>query len=77
MQRAGSKWKLYICTYTVPGGGAPHREQITRELLALYQPRCNTERYGAAWKPEWIGEYSAPTMRPIAPRDPDGPGGRY
>jgi hypothetical protein len=75
VQRAGSKWKLYICTYAVPGGGAAHREQITRELLALYQPRCNSERYGTAWKAEWIGAYAAPTARPITPRDPDPPPG--
>src|SRR5262249_9039181 len=73
VRRAGSKWKVYICTYEVPGGGPGHREQITRELAAIYQPRCNTERYGQSWKDEWIGEYSAPTTGPLAERGPEGP----
>ena len=72
VRRAGSKWKVYICTYEVPGGGPGHREQITRELAAIYQPRCNTERYGQSWKDEWIGEYSsAPNTGPLARRGPD------
>ena len=29
VRRAGSKWKVYICTYEVPGGGPGHREQIS------------------------------------------------
>ena len=71
MRRAGSKWRVYICTYEVPGGGPGHREQITRELAAIYQPRCNTERYGQSWKDEWIGEYSsAPNTGPLARRGP-------
>jgi hypothetical protein len=74
VRRAGSKWKVYICTYEVPGGGPGHREQITRELAAIYQPRCNTERYGQTWKDEWIGEYtSAPNTGPIARRGPGTP----
>ncbi len=71
VRRAGSKWKVYICTYEVPGGGRPHREQITRELTAIYQPRCNTQQYAQSWKDEWIGEYNAPTAGPVARRDPD------
>ena len=71
VRRAGSKWKVYICTYEVPGGGPGHREQITRELAAIYQPRCNTQRYGQSWKDEWIGEYtSAPNTGPLARRGP-------
>jgi hypothetical protein len=74
VRRAGSKWKVYICTYEVPGGGPGHREQITRELAAIYQPRCNTERYGQSWKDEWIGEYtSAPNTGPLARRGPGTP----
>jgi hypothetical protein len=60
VQRAGSRWKLYVASYQVPGGGRQHRELITRELLAVYRPRCNEERYGATWRPEWIGGDSAP-----------------
>ena len=55
IKRAGSKWKVYICTYEVPGGGRPHREQIARELTAIYQPRCNDQQFDQAWKDEWIG----------------------
>jgi hypothetical protein len=69
--RAGSKWKVYICTYEVPGGNRPHREQIARELTAIYRPSCNDQQYDNAWKDEWIGEYSAPTTGPVARRGPD------
>ncbi|HEX4833346.1 MAG TPA: hypothetical protein VH478_19880 [Trebonia sp.] len=58
IKRAGSKWKLYISVYEVPGGTAGHREQITRELIATYRPSCNAEQYSNTWKPEWIGEGS-------------------
>ena len=71
VKRAGSKWKVYICTYQVPGGGRGHREQIARELTAIYHPSCNAQQYDQAWKDEWIGEYSAPTTRPVTRRDPD------
>ncbi|HWL41475.1 MAG TPA: hypothetical protein VNQ73_00930 [Ilumatobacter sp.] len=60
-----NRYSLYICTYEVPGGTAAHREQIVRELAAIYQPGCNTERYDNAWKDEWIGEYQAPTTGPL------------
>ena len=55
VRRAGSKWKVYIGTYQAPGGGRAHREQIARELTAIYQPRCNDQQYDQAWKDEWIG----------------------
>jgi len=72
VRRAGDRWKLYICTYEVPGGLRSHREQITRELMAIYRPSCNTEQYDSSWKDEWIGEYSAPTTGPLTTsRDPD------
>jgi hypothetical protein len=71
VRRAGSKWKLYVATYEVPGGGPGHREQITRELTAIYRPGCNTRQYGPAWKDEWIGEYTAPTTGPVSRRGPD------
>ena len=41
-----------------PGGLRSHREQIARELTAIYHPSCNTEQYDQAWKDEWIGEYT-------------------
>jgi hypothetical protein len=72
VRRAGSRWKVYICTYEVPGGGRPHREQIARVLMAIYQPQCNAQQYDQSWKDEWIGEYTAPTTGPVARRSPDG-----
>jgi hypothetical protein len=73
IRRAGSRWKVYICTYEVPGGSRPHREQIARELAAVYQPGCNDQQFEHAWKDEWIGEYTAPTTAPVARRGPDQP----
>ncbi|MGO8956257.1 MAG: hypothetical protein ACLQFR_02605 [Streptosporangiaceae bacterium] len=71
ISRAGSKWKVYICTYEVPGGTRPHREQIAHELAAIYRPTCNEQQFDPAWKDEWIGEYTAPTTGPVARRGPD------
>jgi hypothetical protein len=71
-RRAGSKWKLFICTYEVPGGLPSHREQITQELSAVYHPGCNEQAYEPSWRKEWIGEYSAPTTGPLTtPHRPD------
>jgi hypothetical protein len=86
VRRAGSKWKVFIATYEVPGGGPAHREQIGRELTAIYRPGCNTQQYDQAWKDEWIGheraegarrpggertaQYRAPTTGPVSRRDP-------
>ena len=48
-----------------------HREQITRELIAVYKPGCNPKQYNQAWKDEWIGSYIAPTTGPLTTeRDP-------
>lgn len=71
VRRAGSRWKVYVCTYQVPGGTAAHREQIARELTAIYHPSCNERQYDHAWKDEWIGAYTAPTTGPVARRGPD------
>jgi hypothetical protein len=54
IKRAGSKWNLYVCTYEVPGGTAAHREQITRELVAVYHPGCNERQYDNSWRDEWL-----------------------
>lgn len=71
IRRAGSKWKLYVCTYEVPGGLPSHREQIVQELCTVYHPGCNEQAYEPAWKDEWIGGYSAPTAGPLTTgRDP-------
>jgi phenylacetate-coenzyme A ligase PaaK-like adenylate-forming protein len=55
----------------VPGGSQAHREQITRELIAIYRPSCNEQQFEHAWEDHWIGEYSAPTTGPVARRGPD------
>jgi hypothetical protein len=71
VRRAGTRWALFICTYEVPGGLRSHREQIVRELTAVYRPGCNPEQYDPAWKEQWIGEYHAPTTGPLTTgRDP-------
>jgi hypothetical protein len=53
-KRAGSKWKVHIATLTLPGGNRAHREQLTNELIAIYQPHCNPQRYDPTWRTEWI-----------------------
>jgi hypothetical protein len=75
IDRAGGQWKVYICSYVVPGGLRSHREQIAQELAAIYHPSCNEQQYDRAWKDEWIGEYRAPTTGPLTTgRDPGDPG---
>ena len=71
VQRAGSKWKVHVAWFVVPGGTAAHREQVVRELLATYHPHCNAEQYDHAWKREWIGDYETPnTTAPLTtPRE--------
>ena len=66
------RFALYICTYEAPGATAAHREQITRELIAMYRPGCNPDQYDQAWKDQWIGEYQTPgTTGPLTTnRDP-------
>src|ERR1700733_4718 len=71
VRRAGSKWKVYICTFEVPGGTRPHREQIARELTSIYRPSCNGQQYDPSGKDEWIGESSPPTTEPVSRRGPD------
>jgi hypothetical protein len=68
----GDRFKLYVCFLEAPGAQASHREQITRELVAVYRPGCNTDQYDQAWQDEWIGDYNAPgTTGPLTTsRDP-------
>lgn len=67
----GQRYSLHICTYEIPGGLQGHREQIVRELVAVYRPSCNAEQYDPAWKDQWIGGYNAPTTGPLTTdRDP-------
>lgn len=61
----GDRFKLHICYLEAPGALATHREQIMRELIAVYEPGCNPEQYDQAWRDEWIGEYQAPTTAPL------------
>lgn len=71
VERAGSRWKLHICTYEVAGWARSHREMIANELTAIYDPHCNVQKYDKAWKDEWIGEYSSELTGPLARRGPD------
>lgn len=68
---AGNRFALYVCMHEAPGATRAHREQIGRELVAVYRPGCNPEQYDQAWKDEWIGQYQAPTTGPLTtPRRP-------
>ncbi|MBU6245385.1 MAG: hypothetical protein KGP12_09235 [Actinomycetales bacterium] len=58
--RAEGKYNLHACWLEIPGGTLGHREQIARELIAIYEPTCNAEKFVQAWKDEWIGEYETP-----------------
>jgi hypothetical protein len=64
----GDRFRLHICTLEAPGALARHREQITQELLAVYEPGCNPERYAQSWREQWIGDYQAPTTGPLTTR---------
>lgn len=63
--RAGGKYGLHVCWYEVPGGTRAHREQIAQELIAIYEPSCNTEKFDRAWRDEWIGEYDTAVTDPL------------
>lgn len=77
IKAAGSRWKVHICTYEIPGGNRPHRETVARELISIYNPRCNAQQYDQAWKDHWITEYDAPTTGPLTTsRGPDDPSPR-
>jgi hypothetical protein len=55
ISRAGSRWKVHIAVFEVPGGTRSHREVIAAELIAIYRPTCNEQQYEPTWKQEWIG----------------------
>lgn len=65
IERAGSKWDLFVASYVIPGGLPSHRERITEELMAVYHPSCNHHQYEREWKDEWIQTYRAPTTKPL------------
>jgi len=70
-KRAGSRWKLHIATFEVPGGTRAHRAQIATELIATYHPSCNPQQYDKSWEDRWIGAYEARTTKPLTtPKDP-------
>jgi hypothetical protein len=78
LSRVGNKrFDLYIGTYEAPGANARHREQIARELIAIYHPGCNGDQYDQAWEAHWIGDYQTPgTTGPLTTRrEPPGAGG--
>jgi len=67
----GDRFRLHICTLDAPGATESHREQIRRELVATYEPGCNSDQYDPAWREQWIGDYTAPTTGPLTTgRDP-------
>jgi hypothetical protein len=39
--RTGSKWKVHIAFYDVPGGTGAHRAMIVNSVIAAYHPSCN------------------------------------
>ncbi len=71
IKRADGKFNVHVCWLQVPGGTRSHREQISRELIAVYDPSCNLEKFDMAWKDEWIGEYETPVTDALTTeRDP-------
>ncbi len=60
IKRAEGKFNLHACWLEVPGGTRAHREQISQELIAIYEPSCNLDKFDMAWKAEWIGAYETP-----------------
>lgn len=68
IKRAGGKFNLHVCWLNAPGSQRAHREQISRELIAIYDPSCNLVRYDKAWKEEWIGEYETAVTEPLTTR---------
>lgn len=54
VERAGSRWKVHVATYEVPGGLPSHREQIVQELCAVYSPSCNDQQFDQTWQDHWI-----------------------
>ena len=71
--RADGKFNLHVCWLEVPGGTRAHREQISQELTAIYNPSCNEHKFDKAWKAEWIGSYdTAVTDHLTTRRDPRG-----
>jgi hypothetical protein len=65
IRRAGSKWAVHVAVHDPPGATARYREELVKELIAVYHPGCNGERYGPAWREAWIGSYSAATADPL------------
>ncbi|MGD9526311.1 hypothetical protein [Pseudonocardia sp.] len=69
-RRAGGKWRVHVAHLAVPGDTGSQRAAIVRELVALYEPHCNEQRFDSGWREEWIGEYSdAPNTAPLPPTD--------
>lgn len=70
--RAGDKYNLHVAYYEIPGGLPKHRQLVCEELLAIYAPSCNEEKFDKSWKDEWIGEYSTQVTDPLTTnRDPN------
>ena len=65
IKRADGKYNLHVAWLEIPGGTRAHREQISHELIAIYEPSCNTDKFDKAWKAEWIGEYETSMTTPL------------
>ncbi len=72
----GDRFKLYVCYLEAPGALTTHREQIVRELVAVYRPGCNPDQYEHSWRDQWIGDYKAPTTGPLTTKRDPGQEGR-
>jgi hypothetical protein len=72
VKRAGSRYDLHVAWYDAPGNTARHREQVVKELCAVYRPGCNEQQFEHAWKDEWIG-WADPAVHTnlTSPRDPN------
>ena len=68
VKRAGGKFNLHVCWLEVPGGTRAHREQIARELIAIYDPSCNEEKFVQACFEVWIGDYETAVTEPLTRR---------
>lgn len=69
LQRAGGKWGLYLAIFYPPGGTLNIRLGIERELIGIYNPYCNEEKYDLGWEAHWIGGYQSKLTTGLAPRE--------
>lgn len=68
-ERAGGPWKLHVAVYFIPNSKSLEGtlKNIKNELVAKYNPFCNTEKFDNAWDDKWVGEYTSSNAA-LAPR---------